>query len=148
MRDLISKILTWLLKFFDRSAQQKPDLEHAHPQPSDFFTRNVQVEKTPASVDVLPQHFIRVVYKGVLHWTLFKCPCGCGDVISLPMSHPHNPFWTLHIGATGKPSLSPSVWRNKGCMSHFWVRDGQIDWCGDTGRAPWRVRPDLYKEPK
>ncbi|MDM9644782.1 DUF6527 family protein [Rhizobium sp. S163] len=28
-----------------------------------------------------------------------------------------------------RPTLHPSVWRNSGCRSHFWVRRGRIAWC-------------------
>ncbi|WP_433995110.1 DUF6527 family protein [Afipia massiliensis] len=77
---------------------------------------------------------------------MFRCPCGCGDMISLPMQPPHNPRWRLSLSAAGRATLSPSVWRNKGCMSHFWIRDGRVYWTRDTGTEPWLARPDRYSK--
>ena len=39
------------------------------------------------------------------------------------------PRWDLRINAGGLPSLNPSVWRQTGCRSHFWLRDGHLEWC-------------------
>ena len=106
-----------------------------------------QLEKTPADVEVKPDDFISVVYQGKKYWTVFHCPCGCSEVVSLPMTEPHRPRWSLRVSRDGYPTLSPSVWRNQGCMSHFWIRDGKVYWCGNTGTAPWIARPDLYSHP-
>lgn len=57
------------------------------------------------------------------------CPCGCGDVIELMLIPEATPHWRLIIGTDKKPSLKPSVWRNTGCRSHFWLRGGSVEWC-------------------
>jgi hypothetical protein len=31
--------------------------------------------------------------------------------------------------ARGRPTLRPSVWLRTGCRSHFWIRDGRVEWC-------------------
>lgn len=112
--------------------------------PGILFARNEVIEKTPPNDTVQPRQFITVVHKGRPYWSLFRCPCGCGEVVSLPMRLPHNPRWHIELSQDGRPTLHPSVWRNKGCMSHFWLKDGRVYWCGDTGVEPWRARPDLY----
>ena len=58
-----------------------------------------------------------------------RCPCGCGDVIELLVVAEAKPRWNVMVDARGYPSLSPSVWRQKGCRSHFWLRHGRISWC-------------------
>ncbi|AEH90643.1 MULTISPECIES: DUF6527 family protein [Mesorhizobium] len=108
------------------------------------FARNDVVEKTPPNDAVRPGHFISVVHKGRPYWALFRCPCGCGDVVSLPTHAPHNPRWRIEVSLEGRPTLHPSVWRTKGCLSHFWLSDGRVYWCEDTGVEPWRARPDIY----
>jgi len=57
------------------------------------------------------------------------CPCGCKDKIVLPVNYSTKPRWTLSITNRNLPSLSPSVWRSKGCKSHFFLKQGKIDWC-------------------
>jgi hypothetical protein len=57
------------------------------------------------------------------------CPCGCGDTIYLNLLEDETPRWTLHHERNGAVSLRPSVWRTKGCRSHFFVRHSRIEWC-------------------
>ncbi|WP_338341959.1 DUF6527 family protein [Shinella sp. WSC3-e] len=42
------------------------------------------------------------------------------------------PRWDIAVDAKGRPTLRPSVWRNTGCKSHFWLRSGRIVWCGNS----------------
>jgi len=59
------------------------------------------------------------------------CPCGCGETIHMSLLRNDSPSWTLRIEKSGNlPTLSPSVWRTKGCRSHFFLRHGTIVWCG------------------
>lgn len=58
----------------------------------------------------------------------FRCPCGCGALIELLVVEGARPRWDVLI-QRNRPTLKPSVWRNVGCRSHFWVRDGRIIWC-------------------
>lgn len=57
------------------------------------------------------------------------CPCGCGDTIELMLLQGAEPRWNLSVHR-GLPTLHPSVWRNIGCRSHFWVRRGKVHWAG------------------
>jgi hypothetical protein len=57
------------------------------------------------------------------------CPCGCKDVIELNLLTQARPSWKVQQHSDGTVSLAPSVWRQKGCGSHFFVRQGRIDWC-------------------
>jgi hypothetical protein len=64
------------------------------------------------------------------------CPCGCGDVIRLNLLGDARPCWSVVEHRDGTVSVEPSVWRQKGCRSHFFVRRGYIDWCrADAFRA-------------
>lgn len=58
-----------------------------------------------------------------------RCPCGCGDTIELLVIREATPRWDIAVNDDGRPSLSPSVWRQTGCRSHFWVRHGRVYWC-------------------
>ncbi|MFX8036043.1 DUF6527 family protein [Acinetobacter baumannii] len=35
----------------------------------------------------------------------------------------------MTVDESNFPTLSPSIWRSKGCRSHFFVREGLIVWC-------------------
>ena len=58
-----------------------------------------------------------------------RCPCGCGHVIELLVVAEAKPRWEVAVDAKGRPTLSPSVWLQKGCRSHFWIRNGRVHWC-------------------
>lgn len=58
-----------------------------------------------------------------------RCPCGCGDNLELLVVAEAKPRWDIAIDKSGKPSLSPSIWRKTGCHSHFWLSNGRVRWC-------------------
>lgn len=71
-----------------------------------------------------------VVGEGLHRWyAVFSCPCGCGETVHLSLIEGDRPRWRLTEHEDDSVSLSPSVWRNRGCRSHFFVRRGRIQWC-------------------
>ncbi|SOF01747.1 hypothetical protein SAMN05446635_9854 [Burkholderia sp. OK233] len=58
-----------------------------------------------------------------------RCPCGCGQTIELMLLREVKPRWDLVVDVGGYPTLHPSVWRQRGCRSHFWLKDGRVYWC-------------------
>ena len=56
------------------------------------------------------------------------CPCGCGDLIELNLLPETRPRWSVTEHWDGTISVRPSVWRTEGCRSHFWIRQGVIQW--------------------
>ena len=56
------------------------------------------------------------------------CPCGCGATIHLNLIDDERPCWRLSETADRGPTLHPSVWRTKGCRSHFVIRRGTLKW--------------------
>jgi hypothetical protein len=63
------------------------------------------------------------------------CPCGCGETLHMSLLPDSHPKWKLLRHDDGTVSLHPSVWRTKGCRSHFFLRNGMIVWC-ETSSAP------------
>jgi len=62
-------------------------------------------------------------------WLLtFKCPCGCGYNIYLNLLKDFSPCWRYYILKKGIINIFPSIWRTKGCRSHFFVYKSKIDW--------------------
>jgi hypothetical protein len=63
------------------------------------------------------------------------CPCGCGNVLHMNLLTDERPCWQVTRHRDGTATLNPSVWRQIGCRSHFWFRNGRVKWCMDE-RAP------------
>lgn len=135
--NILKKIGWWLSELFKPGPpperQEKP-FKKAEP-PVIFSTINV-VERSPKNHELVESdfYFVRSTYKP--KWALFKCPCGCGGIITLSLQAIHKPYWRLVKSEASRPTLHPSIWREKGCMSHFWLKDGRIFWCHDTGNPP------------
>lgn len=132
---LLSRVAAWIKGLFvqahDRSQHQPTEAV-----PSVLFPTIMSVERPPRNQDIEAGQFFFVASCGKPKWSLFKCPCGCGDVITLTLLSIHQPHWCLTPTSADRPTLYPSVWRDRGCMSHFWLRDGRVYWCNDTGSAP------------
>ena len=57
------------------------------------------------------------------------CPCGCGAVLHMNLLLDDRPCWRVTRNFDSTVTLYPSVRRTKGCGSHFWLRNGRIQWC-------------------
>lgn len=57
------------------------------------------------------------------------CPCGCNATLQMNLIPDEYPVWRLEYHKNGFSTLNPSIWRKKGCLSHFWLRNGHIYWC-------------------
>jgi len=88
--------------------------------------RRVDVEDIP---DALQRRRLYVIGTGAPWSAAFLCPCGCGETIHVSLLPNDYPTWTLRFDRDGLPTLSPSVWRTAGCRSHFFLRQGAIEWC-------------------
>lgn len=85
-----------------------------------------KVEELP---DVLDSKCIYVVGEGSYNWfTAMICPCGCGETLYMSLLPDDSPRWDITMHRDGTVSLYPSVWRKKGCKSHFFLRNGYIIW--------------------
>ncbi|WP_425128277.1 DUF6527 family protein [Burkholderia gladioli] len=79
--------------------------------------------------DVQKRKLYAVGEDGQYWLAVLKCPCGCGEIIQLPMIDGQRPKWTLTHRQERLPNLSPSVDRTVGCRAHFWLKAGSIHWC-------------------
>ena len=105
------------------------------------------VDTTPPKGSVGAQDFIVVIYHERPIWAIFCCPCGCGSIVSLSLQKVHSPKWAVTTEGSGRPTLYPSVWRNADCFSHFWISDGRVYWCQNSGIEPWSAEPLYYEKP-
>jgi hypothetical protein len=66
-----------------------------------------------------------------LWYSVMLCPCGCNERVQLSLHKEGRPRWYLSKNANGTVSLKPSIWRTKGCRSHYFFENGYIRWCKD-----------------
>jgi hypothetical protein len=84
---------------------------------------------------------VYLIGDGPTPWSAaFICPCGCNELISLSLVPNDNPRWRYHVSVLDPISLSPSVWRTRGCKSHFFIRKGRVLWAVEGDRSQ-RTRP-------
>lgn len=83
--------------------------------------------------DDMPALTVLVTHDDSEPWSAgLLCPCGCGDTIELPLFPEADQRWSIHINKQSRPTLHPSIWRKKGCRSHFFLREGLVMWCSDS----------------
>jgi len=139
MLDFLQKLMTKFSKkkkSREKKARISATEETLHKEQIVRFESLLVMDKTPSNDSVEEGKFILVIYKRMHHWALFRCPCGCGHVISLSLQKIQRPNWSVQKSKNGRPTLYPSVWQNQGCHSHFWIADGVVFWCGSTGKNP------------
>ena len=91
--------------------------------------KTVRVEELP---DALDAKSVYVVGEGSYRWYVaMLCPCGCGETLHMNLLPESSPRWTLTDDEDDSLTLHPSIWRKKGCRSHFFIRRGLIKWCRD-----------------
>lgn len=87
-------------------------------------------DQSAARTGALESETIAIVERGVPRWAVFRCPCGCGELLTINLDRRVGPHWRLIRRKSGV-SLSPSVWRTSGCHSHFILWKNQV----------WMFRP-------
>ena len=98
----------------------------AFAPPRETIFRPVHVEDLP---DALSPGSVYLAGVGENLWAAaMLCPCGCGEVIQLNLLPQVRPRWAVEEHIDGTLTLAPSVWRQKGCRSHFILREGRIVW--------------------
>lgn len=89
----------------------------------------LQVNEQPLLVEVadnLVYHIGDEDWKWLL---MFKCPCGCGNVIHLSLLEKSVQKWKLKVEDNNIFSIQPSVNRQVGCKSHFFITHNEVKWC-------------------
>ena len=113
----LSKALNWFRK------RRKPAKHFAKVQVLE------RMSDVPAQAG---RDFFIVRREGRDIWGVFQCPCDEGHQLQINLSRQKRPSWkcTVH---KGEVSLSPSVWLDYGCKSHFWVHESRIYWVTGLG---------------
>lgn len=88
-------------------------------------------DSMPPTEKVPDKTLVIVGSEGFFKWAVMKCPCGCGDLLTLSLMKSHKPNWRYSVDKENKATLTPSIWKKDGCRSHFFLRKGQIVWAND-----------------
>lgn len=113
--------LTWLLAWL--GLIKKPD----------FVVRYSAVH--PSQDEIGPGEMVIVRSGAYTKWACIRCPCGCGEKISLSLDQNRRPRWNVSVDFLSRPTVSPSVHQLAGCRAHFWIKEGQVDWTPDSGKS-------------
>ncbi len=116
IRLILLRILAWL-GFFPR-----PDL----------IVKFVADHPAPASLE--PGCIYVVAVQRYQKWAYFRCPADNNEIIQLSLMSNRRPNWEIKLDWLGRPTLDPSVRQLEGSFAHFWVKNGRVEWCLDTGR--------------
>ncbi len=80
--------------------------------------------------ETLAKNVVYVVGENGHYWSVvLLCPCGCRAVIQLNLVEGVSPRWIFEVEVDESLTLQPSVWRTEGCRSHFFLREGKVQWC-------------------
>lgn len=78
--------------------------------------------------EILENYIVYISSNKDNYWVAtLLCPCGCNEVIKLNLLRDASPRWSFKIKQK-KISLYPSIWRTKGCRSHFSIIDSKLRW--------------------
>ncbi len=118
-----------LIKFFSHLFSAKVQLPVTEREYlSDKWTASY-VNEEP---EYLASNRVYIVGNKTTHnfWYAYMvCPCGCEERIMLNLINDVEPKWKVSLNkGEDHASIYPSIWRNEGCESHFWIKNGNIVW--------------------
>ncbi len=111
MRSFFFRIWAWVTGWFRRP--DKP-------------LRATWIEELPDHLD--PGTVYVAGENGHVWFAAMICPCGCGETLYMNLQQDRRPCWRLTVDQRGAVTLHPSVWRQVGCRSHFFLRQGVVQW--------------------
>lgn len=96
---------------------------------SSLFDKPFSVQYVEDPVDNPKNKVLYIIGTKDQPWQVeMLCPCGCNDKIVLPVNYETSPRWSIKVNGNGLSTLHPSIWRSKGCKSHFFLLGGKIKW--------------------
>jgi len=120
----------WLGAFSRRVGARLDGLWWRRRPEADRLGPRIGYERVEEVPDRLEPSTLYVAGEGPWPWAgAMLCPCGCRDVIELNLLEQASPSWNIRQNRDGTITLTPSIWRTKGCGSHFLVRNSRIVWC-------------------
>lgn len=72
--------------------------------------------------------------RGFQKWAYFRCPTDGEEIIQLSLMKSHRPRWEVAVDWLERPTVDPSVRQTDGSFAHFWVKEGHVILCSDSGK--------------
>lgn len=95
----------------------------------------VQIVSThPTPEEIKPGRMLVVGEADYHKWACFRCPGGCGEKILLSLNQARHPCWIVSADRLERPTVHPSIKQLNDCKCHFWIRQGTVEWCLDSGQ--------------
>jgi len=125
MLNLIKKLFGKL-----RLSSKGTSVKKDNPVPSKKLYRKyyslISVDDDPEEIEDGKMYHVG---EGEYKWlVVFKCPCGCREIIKLNLLKEARPLWRVKIHDDGDVSLYPSVNRMVNCKSHFNITRNSVRW--------------------
>jgi hypothetical protein len=125
MLNLIKKLFGKL-----RLSSKDTSVKKDNPVPSKKLYRKyyslLSVDEDPEEIEDGKMYHVG---EGEYKWlVVFKCPCGCREIIKLNLLKEARPLWRVKIHDDGDVSLYPSVNRMVNCKSHFNITRNSVRW--------------------
>lgn len=93
----------------------------------------IDVTEGPLEEELEPGLVYREVRGGHPKWAHLQCP-RCADHIQVPIGGSSR-SWRLSIDWLRRPTFAPSLWEQGKCTAHFFIHDGQVQWCREERRG-------------
>ena len=94
-----------------------------------YFRYKIKVIPDNPAPGTLGRNIVYVVGSNkFVKWAYLKCPCGCEEIIMLPLSKVQRPSWSVKRDFIGRATIMPSIFKLDGCKSHFWIKKGKVEW--------------------
>lgn len=100
----------------------------------DFVVR--RSESQPNKSDLRANEVVIVGNRRQPKWAVLLCPGACGHIMRLPLAESASPRWKVTSDWLGRATATPSVHQKNACRAHYWIRQGTVVWCRDTGCGP------------
>jgi Family of unknown function (DUF6527) len=95
----------------------------------DFVVKRVAVHPAPEEIKL--GVMVIVGDRHLQKWACFQCPGMCGEVIKISLNSKQRPCWKVNTDRLNRPTVAPSVRQLNTCSCHFWIREGNVQWCDD-----------------
>jgi hypothetical protein len=95
-----------------------------------LFTPRYKARDVEDFPQVVENEVVYIVTEGDKPDTLiFRCPCGCQEIIYLNLLDDTWPRWRFDVNIFGFVSIRPSIRRTVKCRSHFFITAGRVISC-------------------
>jgi len=93
----------------------------------------IEIKDNVSPIDSINSSTIALYRKnGQFSWARFKCPCGCGHMITISLNPDIMPFWKVQVHTmNGRNTVTflPSIWITMPkCSAHFYIRNSKVYW--------------------